>query len=169
MWRSTLNPILNRVVAGVLFCLGLATLCLPGFPGGDSSAGASIGAESERTIEVTNALSHPDAGVGVGVVYLRIVNHSDRSDRLIAAHTSAANGVAFHETLLDGDIVRMKHRPLGFEIAAGGEIVLESGGKHIMLTQLTGPLESGNSFELELIFEHTEKVLVKIPILPRTR
>ena len=119
-------------------------------------------------IEIADAVSHPSAGAAVGVIYLRIINSSNRSDRLISAKTPAANMAEFHETLLDGDFVRMKHRPNGFEIAPGDEIVLESGGKHIMLMQLTAPLSNGGWIDLELIFEHADKVLVKVPIRPRT-
>ena len=153
-----------RICAGLIVCIGFAT---SDWLEAVSSADAAIDAGGRRTIEVTGAVSHPNAGSAVGVIYLRIVNHSNRDDRLIAAHTTAAGEAAFHETVLEGEFVRMKHRPRGFEIAAGGEIVLESGGKHIMLTQLKGPLVDGGSIELELIFEHADKVLVKVPIRPR--
>jgi len=160
-----LNSPLKRACTGLLLCTGFATLALPGV---GSSADAPIDAKPEFAIEITDAVSHPNAGAAVGVIYLRIINHSNRNDRLIAVHSPAANMAELHETVVDGDFVRMKHRPGGFEIAAGGEIVLESGGKHIMLMQLKSPLESGDSIDLELIFEHADKVLVKVPIRPRT-
>lgn len=156
---------LKRACTGLLLCAGFATLALPGDA---SSADDLIEAKPKLALEISDAISHPNAGAAVGVIYLRIINHSNRSDRLIAVHSPAANGAELHETVVDGDFVRMKHRPRGFEIAAGGELVLESGGKHIMLTQLKRPLESGGSIDLELIFEHADKVVVKVPIQPRT-
>lgn len=118
------------------------------------------------SLEVVSAGSHPSAGK-VGVIYLKIVNHTDRPDRLIAATTPAAARVEFHETTVDGDMVRMTPRPLGFEIARTGQLVLENGGKHIMLIGLVKPLRSGGWIELELVFEHADPVQVRVPVRPR--
>ena len=65
-------------------------------------------------------------------------------------------------------MVRMTPRPEGFEIATVGQLVLESGGKHIMLIGLVEPLKSGGSIELELVFDHADPARVRVPILPRS-
>lgn len=129
------------------------TTSIPGTPGTSS-------------LEIVSAVSHPSAGT-VGVIYLKIANHTDRADRLIAAQTSAAARVEFHETTVDGDMVRMTPRPEGFEIATAGQLVLENGGKHIMLIGLVKPLRSGGWIELELVFEHADPVQVRVPVRPR--
>jgi copper(I)-binding protein len=39
------------------------------------------------------------------------------------------------------------------DVPAGGELVLEPAGSHIMLVDLAGSLDDGDSFELTLHFE----------------
>ena len=124
--------------------------------------------ESAASLELVSAVSHPSAGAAVGVIYLHIRNPTEQDDRLVAVETSAAAKAEFHETVVDGDFVRMIPRPEGFEIAKSGELVLESGGKHIMLLGLTEPLVSGGSIELELVFEHAGRLEMRVPIRPRS-
>jgi copper(I)-binding protein len=62
----------------------------------------------------------------------------------------------------------MIHHPAGFEIAPGSELTLTAGGKHIMLTGLSGKLEAGSTFNLELLFEQTGTVKIAVPIRPRS-
>ena len=81
-----------RVCAGLIVCIGFAT---SDWLEAVSSADAAIDAEGQGTIEVTGAVSHPNAGSAVGVIYLRIVNHSNRHDRLIAAPFGSFAASAF--------------------------------------------------------------------------
>lgn len=126
-----------------------------------------IKAKGAPTLEIVGAISHPSAGTAVGVIYLEIVNHSNRNDRLIAVSTSASARAELHETVIDGNFVRMTPRPAGFEIAKDGQLALKRGGKHIMLIDLVEPLEIGASIELELVFERSDPVRLRVPIRPR--
>jgi copper(I)-binding protein len=49
-------------------------------------------------------------------------------------------------------------------LPAGQAVALEPGGYHIMLIDLTAPLEEGDSFELTLEFESGISVTVTVPI-----
>jgi copper(I)-binding protein len=124
--------------------------------------------ESTPSLKLVSAVSHPSAGAAVGVIYLHILNPTERDDRLVAVVTAAAARAEFHETVVEGDFVRMIPKPEGFEIARAAELVLESGGKHIMLLGLTEPLESGGTIELELVFEHGGRLEIRVPIRPRS-
>jgi len=121
----------------------------------------------EREIDVFDPVSHPNAGAPVGVVYFRIRNNALSPDRLIRVETPAASKAELHETVANGDLMRMIHRPDGFEISAGGELVFESGGKHVMLTGLVGQLKEGSSIKLDLVFARAGAVHVVVPIRPR--
>lgn len=89
-----------------------------------------------------------------GAVYLRIVNRGESNDRLVAASTPRAEVVEIHETVRTNEIRIMQPRPNGVVIPAGGEILLEPGGLHLMLIGLDGKLEAGQSFPLRLEFEN---------------
>ncbi len=128
---------------------------------------ADSDATSIRTIEVSGAVSHPSAGVPVGVVYLNIKNNGDRVERLIAVRTPAADRAELHETVTHGDIVRMKHHPDGFEIPPGAGIALAPGGKHIMLLGLLKPLVAGETLMLDLEFERAKALTLEVPIESR--
>ena len=52
----------------------------------------------------------------------------------------------------------------GVEIPAGGELVLEPGGYHVMLIGLTESLLAGDSFEATLTFENAGDVTVTVPV-----
>lgn len=118
-------------------------------------------------VEVLDAVSHPSAGAPVGVVYLRAMNRGNQAERLVSVSSSVSKTAELHETLEDGGMMRMIHRKDGFEFAANDELTLEAGGKHIMLTGLSKKLETGDSFELELVFEHAGRIRVNVPIRPR--
>ena len=55
-------------------------------------------------------------------------------------------------------------RPGGFPVPANGTVELKPGGFHIMLMNLTEPLEAGDSVELELTFEKAGTVKVTAPV-----
>ncbi len=159
---------LNRARTAIMLSAALTALILSPRLSADSTPHPTGTATGTLTLEIVSAVSHPSAGAAVGVIYLHIVNHTEQSDRLIAVETAAAAKAEFHETVAAGDIVRMTPRPEGFEIPKAGQLVLESGGKHIMLMGLAEPLESGGAIELELVFEHAERMRVRVPIRPRS-
>nr|WP_254426077.1 copper chaperone PCu(A)C [Dietzia sp. oral taxon 368] len=51
----------------------------------------------------------------------------------------------------------MKEREDGFVIPAGGELLLEPGGNHIMLMDLDEPISTGQQITLTLEFDGAEQ------------
>lgn len=146
-------------LALLLLSLGL------GFGCGNEPSKARPGATG---VEVVDVVSHPSAGAPVGVVYLRVLNHGDEAERLVRATSGVAASAELHETVSKGDMMRMIHHPDGFAIPPRSELILASGGKHIMLTGLSQQLEEGEPFDLELLFEHAGEMSVVVPVRPRT-
>jgi hypothetical protein len=59
----------------------------------------------------------------------------------------------------------MKMRPVAaVEIPVEGSAVLQPGGLHIMLIQLTGPLRQGERVPLTLVLERGGEVEVELPV-----
>jgi copper(I)-binding protein len=78
----------------------------------------------------------PAMGQTVAAGYMTIVNNSDAEVQLVAASTPVAR-TELHETIADGDgVMRMQHRPEGFTVPAGGELVLQPGGNHLMMMDI---------------------------------
>lgn len=57
-----------------------------------------------------------------------------------------------HETVPGGSGMSMREKKDGFQIPAGGELVLQPGGNHIMLMDLTEPITTGQQIVLTLEF-----------------
>ncbi len=132
---------------------------------------AAMSEESEEKgfpIRVSEARSHPNLGVPVGVAYLTLHNESDRDDRLVKVETSVAMMTELHESLEVDGVMKMKHHPEGFALKAGGRLDLVPGGKHVMLMQLQKKLVEGESIPLTLVFEHAGRLELSVPVVPRS-
>jgi hypothetical protein len=104
-------------------------------------------------------------GVTDGVVYLTIESAED--DQLAGAlvPTDVAAAVELHETVAgdDGASVTMQ-QVAAVDLPAGEAVAFEPGGLHVMLVDLAGPLESGSSFELTLVFASSEPKTVTVDV-----
>ena len=130
---------------------------LVGAPQGDASAGG-------LHISDVRARPVPMPG-GNTAVFLTIANHGDQPDRLVDARSDAAEVVELHETVKDGDMMRMVHMPDGFELPPGETVELMPGGKHVMLLNVTAPMAAGDEIQVELVFEHGEPVILTVPVV----
>ncbi len=134
-----------------------------------TQARAEAGArEAAFPIRISDARSHPNLGVPVGVAYFSLYNTSDRDDRLLHVESPVAAMVELHESLEQDGVMRMKHHPNGFPIPAGGSVELVPGGKHVMLMRLGQSLTEGDKVPLVLVFEHAGRLEIEIPVVPRT-
>ena len=99
-----------------------------------------------------------------GAAFMVIHNHGDASDRLIGASSPAAKMVQLHTHREEDGVMKMIHVEDGFALPADGEIVMERGGKHVMLMGLTGPLEQDEMIPLTLVFEKSGELEVEVPV-----
>lgn len=100
------------------------------------------------------------AAGGMTGMFLEIENNSDQTITLIGASTAAANVVEIHEmAMIDGEMV-MQNLDGGLEIPAGQTAVLEMGGNHVMLMDLTNPIGAGDKVSITLDFEGTDDVVL---------
>ena len=133
----------------------------------------ACGEEAQRRpISLENAWARPapgfpgEAGTRAPsntAVYLEIRNPGPRPDRLLGGETPAATSVEIHETVLEGDVARMRRRE-GLDLAPDRVLVLRPGGLHLMLLGLRGPLEEGDSLTLTLFFRDSPPVAVRVPV-----
>jgi Uncharacterized protein conserved in bacteria len=69
-----------------------------------------------------------------------------------------------HTHIVDGDVMRMVHVEEGFALPAGGEVLLERGGKHLMFMGLDAQLQTGETVSATLVFEQAGEITVDIPV-----
>ena len=90
-----------------------------------------------------------------------IENHTDSDVVVTSASTEAASMVELHETIEDpsGEMI-MRPKDGGFVVPAGGELVLEPGGNHLMLMGLSGPVAAGEAVSLDLVADDGSTLVV---------
>ena len=90
------------------------------------------------------------AGVSVGAVYLRVTSPDD--DELVGSTVdpSIAESVQLHSTDIDDGGTATMTEQGSLAVPAGGELVLEPLGSHLMLVGLADPLTAGERFDITL-------------------
>lgn len=126
-------------------------------------AALPIAASAQMIVEDAYARA-ASAAARSGAAFMEITNPTDTDDRVIDAASNAAERVELHTHIQEDGIMRMVHVEEGFPIAAGETIMLERGGRHVMLMGLRGPLEQGKEIEITLTFENAEPLTVTVPV-----
>ncbi len=100
---------------------------------------------------------------GNGAVYVTLRNFVSHPDALLRATSPAAERVELHETLREGDVMRM--RPVAkLAVPAGGVLAMKPGGFHIMLINLRRPLHPGDRIPITLTFAHAAPLSLDVPV-----
>jgi copper(I)-binding protein len=93
-----------------------------------------------------------------------VADHDGRGDRLLGAQC-AAGDATLHETRENDGRVVMRRALGGLEVPARGELRLEPGGAHVMLTGLDHPLAAGERVHVTLEFERAGRVALEVPVV----
>jgi copper(I)-binding protein len=98
---------------------------------------------------------------GTGAVFMLLKNEGGEADRLIGGQTDVANVVEIHETIIEGDVMKMQMLSDGLEVPARGNVLLKPGSYHIMLIGMKRDLEPGDTFTLNLQFKMSGTLMVE--------
>ena len=90
-------------------------------------------------------------------VFGTIRNPGDADLHLTGVDGDLGGSTELHETVPGASGMMMQEREDGFVIPAGGELVLEPGGNHIMLMDLDEPITTGQQITLTLEFGDAEQ------------
>ncbi|HVN38645.1 MAG TPA: copper chaperone PCu(A)C [Myxococcota bacterium] len=105
------------------------------------------------------------AAPDVAALYLVVRDEDGDGDRLLSVRSDAGDA-ELHETREESGLVRMQPARDGLPVPAGGELRLEPGGAHGMLTRLTQPLAVGSRVHVTLEFEHAGRLALEVPVVP---
>jgi copper(I)-binding protein len=104
----------------------------------------------------------PSAAAGGG--FLTVTNKGTAADKLISAKSAAAGAVQIHEMKMEGNIMRMRERESGLDIAPGATVTLAPGGFHLMLMGLKEPLKQGATVPMTLVFEKAGSIDIELQV-----
>ena len=141
--RSPRGVRLAAVLAVVALALGLIA----------SAAGAH---ESSKDLKISNAWARTSPlEASNGAVYLTIANRGNEANALVGAKVPAsiAMETQIHETKVDASGTMAMSEVEQIDLPEGKTVMLKPGGYHIMLMQLSKPLEQGQKFKVTLQFE----------------
>ena len=100
-----------------------------------------------------------------GAAYMKIMNHSEWSDRLIGVKSDIAKKTELHTHVKDdNDVMRMVHIDEGIKIGPMKEHSLVRGGQHIMFMGLKEPFETGKIISVILLFEKAGEIGIEIVV-----
>jgi copper(I)-binding protein len=123
-----------------------------------SASACSSASGSTPEITVTDARVAVDGDPAGAAIYLTVHNDGDADDQLTGASTAEGSGM-LHESVEESG--RASMRMLSeMEVPAGGELVLEPGGAHLMIAVPEGQL--GDRFDLTLTFDEAGDVVVPV-------
>lgn len=101
----------------------------------------------------------PPPGAGASA-FLTLENLGSTPDTLLGVRSPEAGGVMLH-TMVNGRMEMMASLPL----PPGARIRLEPGSYHLMLGDLTRPLEAGDTVLLHFRFARADSIVVRAPVL----
>ncbi len=104
----------------------------------------------------------PNAPVSGG--YMTIHNNGTEADRLLSGEAAFAERVEIHEMSMEREVMKMRQLTDGLEIPAGGDVVLKSGGYHIMFIGLEQQIKEGDKYPVTLVFEKAGSVEVEFNV-----
>ena len=122
------------------------------------------GAYAADAITIERATARPTfVSNGLSAAYLVLRNTSATPDRVVAVRTPIAVAAEIHQSIKDGEIMRMRAVP-ALEIAAGATVTLEPGGLHVMLIGIKEPLKEGQTFPLTLVLEQAGERTIEVMV-----
>ncbi len=120
---------------------------------------------SQGMITIDHPWARPTPGQSkVGAAYLLLQNSGAETDTLLSAESPVSEKTQIHETLREGDIMKMREVRGGVAVPPGTAVAFKPGGNHIMLLGLKQKLEEGQHIPLTLTFAKAGVVAVEVAV-----
>jgi len=103
-------------------------------------------------------------GATAGAAYMTITNNGKTADRVNCVSSDASAMCQIHTMSMQNGVMQMRPVEGGLEIKPGETVTLKPAGLHVMLTNLSHPLEQGNKVKVTLKFDNAGTIDVEYPI-----
>lgn len=168
-----MNPSLSRILrtavglaaaAAVGVVLSSLFVCTPASAMHHEKASTKVEAKG-LSIENARAMA-TRPGQPNGGAFIEVQNTGPAADRLVgfSLPSSIAKRGELHTMATVDGMMRMREVP-GFDIPAGGRLVLQPGADHLMLMNIQKPLQAGDTFDITLRFEKAGEVKVPVKVM----
>jgi periplasmic copper chaperone A len=158
MARSHHRSLLVGLAASVA-ALGLLAGC--GEKAEDTAAAATGGISvADGWVRATEGTDDPS----MTGAFMQIKNDTDSQVTLVGASTEVAGMTEIHEMVMKDSGMVMQKIEGGLEIPAGELAVLQPGGSHVMLMQVTDELAPGDEVTLTLEFADGQTEELTLPV-----
>lgn len=117
-------------------------------------------------IEVYDAYAPASPAPDVASLYFAVVNAGQLPDTLTAVRTTVGMAM-LHDMVMEDGLSKMQHVP-AISIAPGDTLRLVPGSYHVMLSQLSQPLEVGDTISVTLRFAHAGDLSFRAEVLTYT-
>jgi hypothetical protein len=119
----------------------------------------------EPGLEISDAWTRSSAPLAKNsAFYMTISNKGSEPDTLIAAEANACSEIQLHETAIDDQGVMTMGQHPEINIPAGGTVVLQVGGLHLMCLDRQIDFIAGDTVPLTLHFDPSGKTDVLVEI-----
>jgi len=152
-----MNKLFNFVAAITLSVFSITTAFASATP-------ALAPAVTQAQLAIVSAVARPSMdGSSNSAAYITFHNNGTSDITIIGATSFVANNVELH-TIADEQGVKKMVKVDRLVVPAGGDLVMKSGGIHIMLMDLKKTLVIGDQFDIDIITQEvgTQKVSVTI-------
>ena len=100
----------------------------------------------------------------MGAGYLTIRNQGTVADQLLSVTSDVSEKTEFHSMEHVGNVMQMRHLEGPIDIPAGGEVIFQPGGQHLMFLDLKSPFVEGTIVNVRLNFAVAGQVEVPFKI-----
>jgi copper(I)-binding protein len=162
----THRPGYRSVPSLALAVASLVVLAGCGSADADHPAGATTpaGGPAAESVSVGDAWVKA-ADSGMSAAFGDLTNTGPQDVTVVSVSSPASTTLELHETVEnESGAMVMREKQDGFTIPAGGELLLEPGGNHIMLMDLTAPLVAGDEVTVTLTFSDDSTLDLTAPV-----
>jgi periplasmic copper chaperone A len=100
-----------------------------------------------------------------GAAFMVIHNHGSADCHIASVRSDVAAATELHTHLTDSQgVMRMVQVTEGFPLPAGGEVLLQRGGNHVMFLGLIRPLAQGDEIAITFVFADGAEHEVLLPV-----
>ena len=128
----------------------------------------SLNVQADQDLEFNQTIipeGPPVARVLAG--YMEIVNNTDSDITIIGAESKLFNSIEFHDIIVEEN-VSMMEKIGNLVIPANGKVVLQRGGKHLMLFGPRERLKKGDKATIIFFSNAGQKFKVEFPVKEAT-
>jgi copper(I)-binding protein len=119
-------------------------------------------------LSADEAWARASMGAGTtGAVFLVLHNDGAQAQRIVSSSTPVAEAAELHTHSMNDGVMQMRQVE-ALEVPAGGSLMLQPGGDHVMLFGMKQLLQEGETFELTLTSESGESVTLPVAVMSPT-